>query len=224
MKAHFLCLFLVACTGADSDSTVETDGTDDTEDTEPATDFMGVDIALDEDCAGIVGLTGQAILDKRTDGHVSTLAYVTAAAEMVDPTEVTVVLTWPDSPVATCYPAWDETPLYLAEARVGIHGLQMSITTADGHYAETMDATAWYVPYQGTPASAYAVGTKTYAGLDGDWVPFPEYSSTGANMDFNVTLATYVQGTVAMGNIPLDRMEAGVFGSRFAVATWPHAE
>ncbi len=215
---QLLGLLLIGCTGGESPA--ETDDT-------PVTDFGGVVVPLADDCAGIAGLSGQALLDHRSDGYTTTLSYVTADAQYVDPTALTVAVTWPASPEATCYPAWDEAPLYTATERVGIHGLTLNVTTADGHFTESLDATAWFISYNGTPGSAYVAGVTRFEGLHGDWVPFPEYGDgTGTTMDFVVVLpappAETIQGSVDMGGIPLDRMEAGVFGSRFAVATWPH--
>lgn len=227
MRIHFLTLTLLVASCTGTVETAETDDPDTDPDTDPiATDFGGTELGLDEDCGGIVGLTGQAVLDRQTAGYTSTLNYVTADAQFVDPTALTVALTWPAAPIATCYPAWDETPLYAAEDRVGIHGLTLSLSTADGHFTETLDATAWLTVLSGTPVQTSVTGVRRYGALDGDWVPFAEYGDgTGATLDFQVVLAqnpSAIQGSVGMGTIPLDRMEAGVFGSRFAVATWPH--
>lgn len=156
-------LFLVGCSGGS--------GTTDT-DLPPATDFGDVAVPLDAPCEGIAGLTGQAILDLQTTGSTTTLAYVTADAQVVDPTALTVAITWPSAPEARCYPAWDEAPLYQAPERVGIHGLTLGITTADGHFAESLDATAWLIASQGAP-QALVAGVTTYAGLHGDWVAIP---------------------------------------------------
>lgn len=215
---HLFTVALVACT-----SPADTADTD----TSVPTDFGDEPLALDAPCQGIAGLTGQAVLDRQTDGTTATLRYVTADAQFVDPTELTLAITWPASPTASCYPAWDEAPLYAAAERVGIHGLTLDVTTADGHFDESLDATAWLVAYQGAPSQVYVAGVTRYEGLHGDWVPFPEYGDgTGTTMDFVAVLpappSTQQQGSANMGGIPLDRMEAGVFGSRFAVATWPH--
>jgi hypothetical protein len=218
MRAPLVLCLLAACSSGNPD-------TDDT-DTTSATDFGGEDVALDDACGGIDGLTGQALLDRRIDGYDATLAYVTADAQFVDPTGLTVAITWPGSPVATCFPPWDEAPLYAADQRVGIGGLTLDVTTDDGHFAESLDASAWLIASQGVVQQAVVVGATHYEQLHGDWVPFPEYGDgTGTTMDFDVVLPSVdsapQQGSAAMGGIPLDRLEAGVFGSRFAVAMWP---
>ncbi len=219
-----LAWLLMGCPPTADDTSTPTN---DTADTAPPTDFGGAEIDGSTDCQGIEGLDGDALLALQTDGHSSILRYVTASAEFIDPTPITVAITWPDNPSFTCFPAWDETPLYVAEPRIGIDGLAMSVTTDDGHFVESLDAQAWLFSVGGVAGQGAVFGTTAYADLEGDWVPVADYGDgTGATLDFQVGLyaSPSPNGTVGMGTIPLDRMRAGVFGSRFAVATWPHSE
>jgi hypothetical protein len=124
---------------------------------------------LDEACEGVSGLTGQAILDRRTDAFSATLSYVTASGQRVDPTALEVTLTWPASPVATCYPEYKA-----AAPRVAIEGLSMAFSTADGKFAETLAAKAWLPMFNGAIQFPQVLAVTTRGNLHGSWQPFPE--------------------------------------------------
>ncbi len=93
--------------------------------------------------AQIAGLTGQAILDQRADSIQTTLGYVTADAQRIDATALSMTLQWPATPTATCYPPYAEKGVPLADARVAIDGVQLHFSTADGKFNETLQAKAW---------------------------------------------------------------------------------
>jgi hypothetical protein len=183
--------------------------------------------SLDETCEGVAGLTGQAILDQKADAVSTTLAYVTATGGFVDPTALDVTISWPASPVATCYPAYDGAQLPIAP-RIAIAGLGMTFKTADGKFDESFDAKAWLPVLNGTLQVPNVLAVTQRANLAGSWQPFPEYAITGeTTMGFVVRLqgasTDFAGGNVFASAAPLAELNAGIFQGSFAMATWPHA-
>lgn len=187
--------------------------------------FGGHDLAsLSETCEGVAGLSGQAVLDQKVEQGSSTLGYVTASGDKVSPTELTLALTWPTAPVATCYPAYGEG-VVVAEPRVGIAGVQMLLSTADGKFDETLDATAWLPSQSGAPGLPVVVGVTTLDALEGSWEPFPDYGQGGGTLSFvnRLSGAGPLQGNVTLSAASAAEIRAGVFRSGFAMAIWPSA-
>jgi hypothetical protein len=187
------------------------------------TDYGQKELAsLDEACEGVVGLTGRAILDQRADGYSTTLAYVTASGDRVDPTGLDVVVTWPATPVATCYPQYETSG-----PRVAIEGLSLTFKTADGKFDEALGAKAWLPVINGAPQFPQVIAATKRAQLAGSWQPFPEYAVTGdTTMGFVSRLAgaatANAGGNVSASTVPLEELGAGIFSGGFAIATWPH--
>ena len=177
--------------------------------------------SLDEACEGVPGLTGQAILDKRTDAFTATLSYVTASGDRVDPTELSVELTWPVTPVAVCYPQHQTTA-----PRVAIDGVGMRFVTADGKFDETLSGKALLPVLNGTPQFAQVIAATKRKSLAGSWQPFPEYAVTAdTTMGFASRLegaaTASAGGTVSASTTSVAELEAGIFMGGFAMAIWP---
>lgn len=192
-----------------------------------APDFGQRDLsALDVACEGVPGLTGQAILDQRADAFSSTLAYVTAAGDRVDPTALEVEISWPASPVATCYPAYEADGQSLAAPRVAIEGLGLKLRTADGKFDETLAAKAWLPVISGSIQFPQLLAVTRRGELRGSWQPFPEYAVTGeTTLGFFSRLAgagtANAGGNVAATSTPAAELDAFVSVGGLAVAVWP---
>jgi hypothetical protein len=203
-------LIVVACGGGDDDGASANTG------------FGERELSnLDEACEGVTGLTGQAILDKKVDAFSSILAYVTATGDRVDPTNLDVQLTWPASPVATCYPEYETSG-----PRVAIEGLVMKFNTADGKFDESMAAKAWLPVVGGAVQFPQAQAVTTRGKLHGSWQPFPEYAVTAATtMGFFSRLegpaTANAGGNVGASATSVAKLDAGIFQGGFAMAQWP---
>jgi hypothetical protein len=180
--------------------------------------------SLDEPCQQVPGLTGQAVLDQRTDQVAATLAYVTAAAGMVTPTALTIDLTWPGAPVAVCYPGYTATGVAVGP-RVAIEGLSMRFSTADGKFDEVLPARAWLMTSSGVPGATLVVGVESRQTLHGSWRPFSDYDNGGSTLAFVSRLAgassSQAGGNVGMSATSLAEAGAGIFRSGNAMAIWP---
>lgn len=189
--------------------------------------FGGKELAsLSDTCEGIAGLTGQAVLDQKTEKVEALLGYVTASGSKVTPTDLALYLSWPAAPVATCYPPRQEVGASPGP-RVGIAGLEMRFVTADEKFDETLEATAWLLTMSGSPSLAAVVGVTTKSAPHGSREPFPDYGQAGSTLSFVNRLAGTTSAQVG-GNINMtpgtpDEINAGVFKSGFAMAVWPTA-
>jgi hypothetical protein len=188
-------------------------------------DFGGKPLStLDEACEGVTGLTGQVILDQKTDAIAATLGYVTASGQPTSPSALTLDLTWPASPVATCYPKYQKTGLQ-AEARVAIEGISMHFTTADGQFDETLQAKAWIQSQGGVAGLTTVVAATSRSALHGTWKPFSDYDNGGGTLWFVNRLyganSSQAGGNVGLGSTSLGAIGAGLFGGGNAVALWP---
>jgi len=179
-------------------------------------------VGLDEACEGVPGLTGRAILDQRADHIVTTLGYITAQAMRVDLTALTIDLTWPASPMAVCYEPYFENGVMIAAARVAIEGLSMRFVTADGKFNETLPAKAWLPFVNGALQFPQLLAVTLRANLQGTWQPFPEYTGNTINFFSRLSSANpnTVNGNVGLGGEIPAQLDAAIFRSRAAVATW----
>ena len=177
--------------------------------------------SLDAICDGRAGITGRAVLDLKVEHLEGTLSYVTATGSAVDPTPVTIDLTWPEAPVAICYPKFQpDGGGVSAEARVAIAGLTISFKTADGKFAESIPAKAWMTVINGPLVTAVTSRPQ----LKGTWKPFTEYENAG-NTVLISTFLTLTGPGKAGGNVGLSQedpadLNAFILKGRFAVATY----
>ena len=184
--------------------------------------FGGHDLSsLTDPCEGIAGLTGQAILDQRVDTLDSTLAYITASGAPVDPTAVSLTISWPDAPVATCYPPFESQSHQVADRRVAVAGLTLGFSTADGKFGETLPAKAWLMVTNGAVGPAQIVAVTTRPELKGSWQPFPEFGAFSTMMFAMVPSSQ--SGVVAASPQSVEELLAGVIRGSLAVATFPQA-
>jgi len=179
---------------------------------------------LDTPCMGVAGLTGSAVLARKADMLQGTLSYITANAMRVNPTALTVTLTWPAAPVAVCYPPFMDKGALVAQARVAVEGLTLTFKTADGKFDESLSAKAWLMQ-TGTAVNPIpaVVAVTSQGSLRGSWEPFPDYTpAAGSTMPFVLTLVstTTASGNVGMGSEDSGELGAGIFRSRFAMATF----
>ena len=179
---------------------------------------------LGETCEGISGMTGQALLDQKFEQLSAKLGYVTASGDKVSPTDVSISLVWPAAPIATCYPKHSDGT-FTTEPRLGIAGLEMHFSTADGKFEEKVAATAWASSMQGALGPLSVVGVTTRSALKGSWAPFPDYGAEGSTLTFvnrlSGAMSAQSGGNVGMPVASLAELEAGVFKSGFAMAVWP---
>ncbi len=188
-------------------------------------DFGQTTISLDENCRAVNGLNGQAILAQKADSASTMLAYVTAQGMRVDPTALTMTITWPAAPTATCYPAFEDKGVVVAGPRVAITGLSLKFMTADGKFNETLPATALLPTVNGALQFPQLIAVTSHGSLKGSWDPIPELRS-GGTLIFFTRLAgagtSSAGGNVGYGDEDPDQLRAGIFKSRFAVALFPH--
>jgi hypothetical protein len=189
--------------------------------------YGGVELAsLTDDCEGISGLNGQAILDQKMEQVTTSLGYIGMSGTQVGSTDLTLDITWPAQTVATCYAAFtDPVTTAVTEARVGIRGLGMHFVTSDGKFDETVGANAWLSSGGGTVGLATAVGSKSRTALTGTWVPFPDYDNGGTTLTFvnRLTAAGQSNGNIGLSNATPAALDGGVFAPGNAMALWPAA-
>lgn len=180
--------------------------------------------SLTESCEGVAAMTGQALLDQKSTQITATLAYVTAAGGKVSPTDLSIDLTWPAVPVATCYPTYEHGGV-VTGPRLGVAGVDMRFATADGKFDETLSATAWLPSVNGAAGLPVVVGVTHRSSLKGSWQPFPDYGAAGTTLTFVNRLSgaqsSQTGGNVGMSTGTVAELEAGVFASGFAMAIWP---
>ena len=187
-------------------------------------DFGQYELAsLSEDCEGVAGLNGQAILTAANAPYTAELGYITAEGARVDLTALTIDLTWPANPVATCYPEWTES-VPATPPRVAIEGVDMAFVTADGQFDESLGAKGWLYQLNGFIQTPIALAVTTRGALDGSWEPFEGYVPVSKNMSFHTMLtgssATITSGLVGGGLPDRDEYNAAIFSSQFAMATF----
>lgn len=180
--------------------------------------------SLTEGCEGIAAMTGQAVLDQKTDQIAATLGYVTASGGKVSPTDLTIDLTWPPAPVATCYPPYEHGGV-VTGPRLGVAGVGMRFVTSDGKFDETLASIAWLPSVNGAVGAPVVVGVTARSSLKGSWQPFPDYGAAGTTLAFVNRLSgaqsSQVGGNIGMSTGTIAELEAGVFASGFAMAIWP---
>ena len=187
-------------------------------------DFGQYELAsLSEDCEGVAGLNGQAILTAANAPYTAELGYITAGGTRVDLTALDIDLTWPANPAATCYPEWTEST-NPTPPRVAIEGVDMEFVTADGKFDESLDAKGWLYVLNNAVQTPIAIAVTTRGSLDGSWEPFPDYEPASKNMSFQTMLtgssATITTGLVGGGMPDRDEFNAAIFSSFFAMATF----
>lgn len=176
-------------------------------------------------CENLPGLAADAILAEKVEHIETTLDYITAEGQRVDPTGLTIDLAWPDSPTIVCYPPYAEPGLNPAEERVAIDGLTMKFTTADGKFAETIDAKAWRIRSNGTLGKPIVIGVSRVSALEGSFMPPPEIIPD-PNLMFSSQLDAAApngaSGAIGMTNQKPEDMNAAVLIGSIAAALWPH--
>lgn len=184
--------------------------------------------SLDDICQSVEGLTGNAILAKRTEAMSGTLAYITGEGDPINPTPFTLGIAWPAEPAATCYPAYVSENLGgpQAETRVAIEGLTLTFETDDGQFDERLSAKAWLISNNGMIAQSPAlVAVTRKSKLKGSWEPLVELVVDDPTISFIAQLFGDASGAstghVGMAMDAPALLEGGVFGSRFAAAIWP---
>lgn len=217
----FLAMALIGC-GSDDDGSGGPAGTGGAGNV-----YGGTKLAsLTEDCEGISGLSGQAILDQKVEQVITTLGYIGMNGTQVGSTDLTLDITWPAQAVATCYPAYtDPVTTALTAPRVGIDGLGMHFVTSDGKFDETVGADAWLSSNSGTVGLATAVGRQSRSALSGSWTPFPDYDNGGTMLTFvnRLTAAGQANGNIGLSNANPAMLDGGVFPPGNAMALWPAA-
>ena len=189
------------------------------------TDFGETTIPLSEDCEGVAGLNGDAVLAASSVTQMeSQLGYTPASGPATEFTAVTVDLTWPDADEASCYPSFDLGQGIEVPPRVAIEGLTFAIVTSDGGFAETLDAKAWAYSNGGFVNPPVVLAVTDYGDLEGDWEPYPDYTPVGDTMLFVTTpVASNPEisyGTIDRGDLRASDVRAGVTGPRFQMASW----
>lgn len=188
-------------------------------------DFGEESIPMTEDCGGVAGMNGNAILAANTVTHVeSELAYTTATGGSADETGVAVDLSWPTASEAICYPAYEEDGLVIAQPRLAVEGVTFAIVTSDGGFAESLDAKGWIFSNGGFANPPMVVAVTDYGDLEGDWEPYPDYTPIGTTMVFVTTPVAgnpeLTYGNVGRGPEKKSELAGGVFRSRFQMASW----
>lgn len=176
-------------------------------------------------CEGVMGLSGDTIWAQKIEHIETMLDYITAKGERVNPTTVTIDLTWPASVEVVCYPPYSEPGLNPAAARVAIAGLTMKLVTGDGQFNEVIDAKAWLIPLNGTLGQPTVIGTGDVESLNGTFKPPPEIVQN-PNLMFSTRLDAAMPNTsaggVAMTTQNPEDINAGVLIGSIAAALWPH--
>ncbi len=177
-----------------------------------------------EMCEAVAGLSGDTILTQKVDHIETVLDYITPKGERVNPTPVTIDLTWPTKIDVVCYPPYEQPGLNPALARVAIPGLEMKFVTADGQFNEIIDAKAWLIPFNGTVGQPMVIGTSNVEALQGTFKPPPEIIPN-PNLMFTTRLDA-VMPNAAMGAIGMttenpEDINAGILIGSIAAALWP---
>lgn len=216
---------------SDTDADSDADGDADADSDGDADAFGAYELELTDDCEGIVGLNGAALLALQAGSITTTLGYIDIETALQErPTALSISLEWPEDPQSWCYPAYSEEGYANAEPRVAIGGLVMQFETDDGGFAETMPAKAWFQSIEGGAefAMAFAMGLQTLDDVAGTWEPPPDVQPALANMQFSARLIGEASdgGTGLVGLTATDLAHLSAFVSRggFAMATWPYAE
>ena len=187
-------------------------------------DFGQYEIATDADCEGIAGLSGMLALNAMNEHYETELGYITADAQRVDLTALTIDLALPAEPIAMCYPEFTTDLGQIVGPRVAVPGVEMTFVTADGKFDESLDTKLWTTTNAGFPQAPIALAITTRGALDGDWEPFEDYTPASSNMSFFTMLtgssSTLTSGNVGAGFASRKEQNAAIFGSGFAMATW----
>ena len=182
-------------------------------------------IGLSEDCEGIAGLNGDALLAAMTDTLIVNMADIDPDTMMhVNPRELTITIDWPADPVAICYPEYVEDPATIPP-RLGIFGLTIGLSTTDGELAESFEGAAWLSTNQGAVGSPSVAGSIGVADLQGSYTPGDEVLFAEPLLSVFTTLdgALGVRGNIAMSRGDNVALSYGSFTGRQIVIEWPYA-
>jgi len=189
-------------------------------------------VTLDTECQGVKGLTGNAALAFGVTDATATLNYYTATVltdaggfTIAGSSSLTVQVTRPASPVALCFPPIPNDPeLGSVGPRVGIRGLTLKYQTADGKFAETLDAVIMLGSSNGQVGFPFIKAAVLKSNLKGSYDPntLQPGTYTGAGYVIHVggtNAATYsLVGLVADGAKAVDRSRGLLNTGGFAVA------
>ena len=191
-----LSLWLVACAEDERktsqtpiDTTPQADMTSDqasTPDQDPSGQALELEVgqrrltSLDEDCEGVQGLNGAAILKHKLEASTHQLRYISVINDEVvysEPVELTLSVSWPQQPTLMCYPAYqDERGRALAPARLAMLGLTLRVKTPDGRFDEVVPARAWVRRQSnGAFAPVNIQATQAKGSLQGSYDPRAQY-------------------------------------------------
>jgi hypothetical protein len=190
-------------------------------------DFGQYELAsLDEDCEGIAGLRGRVALQAANAPYDAELGYITANAQRIDLTPLTIDLTIPATPTVLCYPEHTTENGVVATPRVAVTGVEMIFATDDGKFDESLDAKLWSTTANGFIQPPMALAVTTRGQLNGSWEPFEDYEPIEKNMSFMTGLtgssSTFTAGLVGCGHDDRKEYNAAIFDvpGQFAMATW----
>ena len=224
-----LSLWLVACAEDERkpsqtpiDTTPQADMTSDqasTPDQDPSGQALELEVgqrrltSLDEDCEGVQGLNGAAILKHKLEASTHQLRYISVINDEVvysEPVELTLSVSWPQQPTLMCYPAYqDERGRALAPARLAMLGLTLRVKTPDGRLDETMAARAQLSDAGNGSFLAIAIqGTLPKERLRGAYDPSADYGPRFQSQQlWGYTFATQAANGTASG-VTLGAMDA----------------
>lgn len=181
-------------------------------------------IAMDEDCEGIAGLNGDALIADTTDTLIVTMADVDADTdEHTNPRELTIGITWPNTPEATCYPEYFEDPATI-QPRLAIWGVTITATTTDGEFSESFEGAAWLSTNNGTVGSPSVAGGAEIAEIAGSYMPGDEVLFPNPYVSLFTTLSGPLgaRGNFAMSAAGSVKLSYGSFTGRQIVISWPY--
>lgn len=188
-------------------------------------DFGQYEIAIDADCEGIAGMSGMLALNAMNEHYDSELGYITANAQRIDLTALTIDLALPAEPIAMCYPEFTSDLGAVVGPRVAVPGVEMTFVTADGKFDESLEAKLWTTTNAGFPQPPIALAITTRGQLDGSWEPFADYEPVHSSMSFYTALtgssSTFTSGNVGAGFPDRKEWNAAIFvQGGFSMATW----
>lgn len=188
--------------------------------------------SLDEPCEGVSGLTGNAVLAQKLENSSGTFEFLAIDAQgnaMPNGTSaLTIGVAWPAVPVATCFPAFTNADTTVTPPRVGIFGLKLSFSTADGKFAENLDAIgAVFETVDGKLSSTQILAATLEEDLSGTYDPnvtFVPGNYAGSGYLFAVAgtpmAAHGVVGLTGDGALLAKRTSGLLTQSGFAIGTF----
>lgn len=172
-------------------------------------------VAIDEECEGIPGLTGQAVLDAMLTHQDLSMGWWDGYGWNGD--DLDLDYTWPTAPyVVTCFP--DRDP------RVAVSGLTMTVRDADGLFDETLEAVGFQQTFGGNIVFGPVVIAVTQSSaIQGTWTPPPGSAKVDLALRFNASLSTdFASGILGASQIDPAVLWTGAQESESTVAYWPY--